>query len=358
MNEELTAVRSLDTIAAEIRALTASMLSNVIEIGRRMVEAKDVVPYGQFGDWLRENTGYSTSTANNFMRIFAEYGDPQKSLFGSEPLCQTFGKLSYSKALALLSVPAEERESFAAEVDAEHLSTRELKEAIAAREAAEQALAQADEAIGNITDRLNEAKTALEEERAAAEGTALKLQEAQEQRDAFREKLRAQAEKNEELQKQVKELENRPTEVAVQEPSQEDIDRAVAEAMAETEKAHAAEIEALKSNKQAEVQRADKLAEEKKKLAEQLAEAREKLKSADAGSAEEKKALSAEVERLKKELVMSDSAVTAFRLHFASWQTAYKQMTEELAKVAPETQEKLRAAVSAQMSAWRADNER
>lgn len=351
MNEELTTVRSLDTIAAEIRALTASMLSNVIEIGRRMVEAKDVVPYGQFGEWLRENTGYSTSTANNFMRIFAEYGDPQKSLFGSEPLCQTFGKLSYSKALALLSVPAEERESFAAEVDAEHLSTRELKEAIAAREAAEQALAQANEEAEKAIERAEAAEDKVDD----LTRQLRDAEEWQEQSDIDYEENRLEIEK---LNARIKELENRPTEVAVQEPSQEDIDRAVAEAMAEAEKAHAAEIEALKSNKQAEVQRADRLAEEKKALAEKLKAANEKLKAASSGDTAEKDRLSVEVERLKKELAMSDSAVTAFRLHFASWQTAYKQMTEELAKVAPETQEKLRAAVSAQMSAWRADNER
>lgn len=336
MNEELTTVRSLDTIAAEIRALTASMLSNVIEIGRRMVEAKDVVPYGQFGDWLRENTGYSTSTANNFMRIFAEYGDPQKSLFGTEPLCQTFGKLSYSKALALLSVPAEERESFAVEVDAEHLSTRELKEAIAQRD---------------------EALRALEEERQNAEGAETEISDLQADLDIERDKvedlkarLRKEKENADELARQVEELENRPTEVAVQEPSQEDIDRAVAEAMKTIEAQHAEQLRQLRET--AEADRAGA-----QKLAQQLKEVRDKLKTANAGGAEKEEKLRAEIDRLNKALAMSDSTVTAFRLYFSAWQAAYKNMIAELAKVAPETQEKLRAAVSAQMSAWKGAEE-
>ena len=76
--------RTPDTIAAEIRALTASMLCNVLEIGRRMCEVKEMLPHGSFGDWIRENTGYSSSTANNFMRLFQEYGAEQGSLFGTE----------------------------------------------------------------------------------------------------------------------------------------------------------------------------------------------------------------------------------------------------------------------------------
>ena len=126
--------RTLDMVAAEIRAFTAGMLNNAIEIGRRMVEAKAMLPYGQFGAWISENTGYSASAANNFMRLFDEYGAMQGSLFGASAESQTFGKLPPSKALALLAVPADERETFAEENDAEHTSVRELKRLIAERE--------------------------------------------------------------------------------------------------------------------------------------------------------------------------------------------------------------------------------
>lgn len=122
--------RTLDMVAAEIRAFTAGMLNNAIEIGRRMVEAKAMLPYGQFGTWISENTGYSASAANNFMRLFDEYGAMQGSLFGASAESQTFGKLPPSKALALLAVPADEREAFAVESDAEHSSVRELKRKI------------------------------------------------------------------------------------------------------------------------------------------------------------------------------------------------------------------------------------
>lgn len=138
-----TMARTPDTIAAEIRALTASMLSNVLEIGRRMCEVKEMLPHGSFGDWIRDNTGYSPSTANNFMRLFREYGAEQGSLFGTDVNCQTFGNLSYSKALALLNVPAEDREEFVKDHDVEAMSTRELQQAIQERD---KARAEAEEA--------------------------------------------------------------------------------------------------------------------------------------------------------------------------------------------------------------------
>lgn len=149
--------RTLDMVAAEIRAFTAGMLNNAIEIGRRMVEAKAMLPYGQFGEWITENTGYSASAANNFMRLFDEYGAMQGSLFGATAESQTFGKLPPSKALALLSVPVDEREAFAVEHDAEHTSVRELKRQI------EQYRRERDEAVRKAEAAQTELETAEED---------------------------------------------------------------------------------------------------------------------------------------------------------------------------------------------------
>ena len=134
MTTDLTNTRTPDVIAAEIRALTSTMLTSVIEIGRRFAEAKAMLPHGQFGPWLESSTGYSQRTANNYMRLFEEYGDSQGSLFGASVNSQAFANLPYSKALALLAVPAEEREEFAEVVDAEGLSLRELQEKLRERD--------------------------------------------------------------------------------------------------------------------------------------------------------------------------------------------------------------------------------
>lgn len=123
--------RTPQLIAAEIRSIDAQtreiVLRSAIEIGKKLNEAKALVAHGEWGDWLQENVNYSQSTANNFMRVADEYGSNFQAL----------ENLSYTQAVALLAVPAEEREQFAAEVGAEKLSTRELKAAVKAKQDAE-----------------------------------------------------------------------------------------------------------------------------------------------------------------------------------------------------------------------------
>lgn len=127
-------VRTPIMIATEINSIKDQtkkmLLVNSIEIGRRLVEAKTLVPHGEWGKWLEESVDYSKSTATNLMKIFDQYGADQFSLFGSEAKSQALGNLSYTQAVALLGVPAEERETFIKENDVESMSTRELQQAI------------------------------------------------------------------------------------------------------------------------------------------------------------------------------------------------------------------------------------
>lgn len=117
-------IRSAEVIAAEIRSIDAQtreiVLRSAIEIGKRLNEAKELVAHGEWGPWLESNVQYSQSTANNFMRIAEEYG----SNF------QAIENMSYTKALALLGVPAEEREQFVQENELESMSARELKQVV------------------------------------------------------------------------------------------------------------------------------------------------------------------------------------------------------------------------------------
>lgn len=132
--------RKIELVTQEIKELCRQAqcmaLAYIVEIGRRLAEAKSILPHGAWGDWLKQEVNFSQSTANNYMKLFEEYGDTQMTLFGAFTNSQSFGNLSYSKALQLLAVPADEREEFATEVDAEHISVSKLKEAIEERDAA------------------------------------------------------------------------------------------------------------------------------------------------------------------------------------------------------------------------------
>ena len=119
------------------------VLYNSIEIGRRLLEAKEIVAYGEWGKWLKESVDYSQSTANNLMRIFEEYGADQITFLNDNAKSQALGNLSYTQAVALMGIPSEDREVFIAQNNIDDMSTRELHQAIKDKEKAEKEKADA-----------------------------------------------------------------------------------------------------------------------------------------------------------------------------------------------------------------------
>ncbi len=124
-------VRTPEIIAIEINSIKEQtkniVLQNSIEIGRKLVEAKSLLPHGEWGKWLEKSVAYSQRTANDLMRIFNEYGSSQITFLGDNLNSQTYANLSYSNALALLGLPSDTREKFVEENNVEDMSARELK---------------------------------------------------------------------------------------------------------------------------------------------------------------------------------------------------------------------------------------
>lgn len=133
------AVRTPEIIAAEIESIKGQtrsvILQSSIEIGKRLVEAKEMVSHGEWADWLKHSVDYSHSTANNLMKIYNEFGDSK---------IPTIENLSYTKAVALLGVPDEEREQFLSENDVEDMSAKELQQTIKEKKDLEKRLRKAE----------------------------------------------------------------------------------------------------------------------------------------------------------------------------------------------------------------------
>lgn len=188
--------RTPEVIAAEINSIKEQtrkvVLYNSIEIGRKLVEAKELVPHGEWGNWLEEAVDYSKSTANNLMKIFEEYGSDQITLLDDNLKSQAFGNLNYSQAVLLLGLPSEEREKFVEENKVDEMSTRELKKAIddlkKANKEKDNALKERDEAIEKLS--------ALEESNRILEET---FNEGAEERNSLEEKVK-------ELEKEIEEV--------------------------------------------------------------------------------------------------------------------------------------------------------
>ncbi|MGN4127994.1 DUF3102 domain-containing protein [Lysinibacillus sphaericus] len=132
---QLITERSTDVIAAEINAIKfqtqTMMLQASSEIGKRLIEAKEQLQHGDWGKWLKENVEYSQSTANNLMQIHTEYNSNSQAL----------GNLSYTKAVALLGIDAEEREAFVQENNVDELSSRELQKVVKEKQKLEKEIA-------------------------------------------------------------------------------------------------------------------------------------------------------------------------------------------------------------------------
>ena len=201
--------RTVEAVTLEIQTLQRQaqqlLLGYAIEIGRRLVEVKAMLPHGQWGTYIKEQVGYSQSTANNLMRIFEEYGTAQQSIFGPEAISQAIGNLSYTKALRLLALPADEREAFVEEHNVEDMSTRELEAAIKERD-----------------DALRRA----EEDRAEREA-------AEQAREKIAQDMALANERVAQLSRELEELRSRPVEVAVQHAEEEELEQARREAAAD-----------------------------------------------------------------------------------------------------------------------------
>lgn len=225
INVESTAigVRTADTIATEINTIKRQtqkiMLASSIEIGKRLTEAKDMIDHGAWGKWLQDNVNYSERTAQNLMRVYDQYGDKfgmteMDSLFASGAP-NVFEELSYTQALALLSLPTDaEREEFVKENDVASMSTRELQEAIKARKEAEDRAMDAEKRAWEAKEKLRQAENrALQAEDKARNA---------EQSDLYDERLTAAERERDVLQKRVLELEARP---AISDAGQEKIEK-------------------------------------------------------------------------------------------------------------------------------------
>jgi DNA repair exonuclease SbcCD ATPase subunit len=236
MNE---VTRSAAVIAEEINLIksqTSGILSaaysyahrSCMEIGKRLLEAKELVPFGEWGGWLESNFEYSESTAGTLMRIYREYGSEQIDLITGKSPAETFEGLSQSQLTELFALPMAARVDFVEEHKEEladgELSIREMRELIRQQkeliEKQEQDIRDNDVSYGELVDQ----KRAVEEEN-----------------DKLIKDLT-------ERQIEIEELKKKPVEVVtetVHEPSKAQIKEIEKAATEKTEKKYKDEIEKL-----------------------------------------------------------------------------------------------------------------
>lgn len=283
--------RTIETITGEILDAQRRGGEAIITIGRCLIEAKEKLPHGEWLPWLSEQIHYSEKTAQNFMRLAREFTNPQ-----------ALADLGATKALALLALPAEEREQFVEEHNVVDMTSRQLQQAIKERDEARAAAehAQADAAAAE------QARAKMADDMRLLNA---RLEGSREDRDqAIRDREQA-IQDADRLEKELAELKARPVDVAVETVvDQEAIDKARAEAVAGMQD----KLDRAKAAKEK--------AEEKRKAAEEaLAAAQEQL------------------ERLRKEdkraELSSDKDLAQFELLFGQAQETVNKMHGIMLKV-------------------------
>ena len=181
MNEMMT--RTPEVIATEINVIKAQArdvyVRSAIEIGRRLYEVKAMVPYGKWGEWLKNNVDYSDRTAQNLIAVYEEYGrngDPQ-----------AIAGLNFTQAVLLLRLDGETRAELLEQKDVPGMSVRELEDEIRKANAEiEKRQLTIDQLIGAAEEKAAAEENALKAEREQAEAMRTELSRVRNEADAAR----------------------------------------------------------------------------------------------------------------------------------------------------------------------------
>lgn len=337
--QEIESGNRLQQLAVEIitfdRQAKITAVSCAIEIGERLLEAKDLVPHGEWGKWLKENVNYSQSTANNLMRLYKEYGNNQGSLFTTVTNSQAIMNLDVSKALALTVLPPEEREEFVAEHDVEQMSTRDLKEALQENRELKQQQQQLQKQLEEKDRQVKETSAQLDTAITERQKMQEKLSETVNQNAGYEKSLQVKidAAKKLEQEKKAAEEKRRESEQKVQQLQQQ-ID-ALKEQKLQPDQQMIGQLRA-EAEKQAQQQfqeQIEKLTQEKERAEQKAQQAEEKNRQL------ESKASSVQ----SRELIVFDEKFKAF-------QDNYNQLNTLIAKMEDATAGKVREAVKKLLS--------
>ena len=110
---------TIESLTLEIKFHLNQMGFHVIEVGKRLIQAKEMLPHGEWATWLQNNFQLKKSAAYNFMHIAERFGKNE-----SDSNFQTSGSFDISifkpsQLVELLALPEGDEEKFIADKAAE-----------------------------------------------------------------------------------------------------------------------------------------------------------------------------------------------------------------------------------------------
>ena len=320
--------RDLEIIESEILIYKRNAGQAIIEIGKRLNEAKAQLSHGEWLPWLREKVDISERSARDFMRLAREYSKSAE-----------IADLGASKALALLALPVSEREQFAAEkheVDGveksvSDMTAKELKKAIEERDAARQTM-----------EAMKARAEVAEQSREKMEKDMIHLKELQKR---AREAEEAKAEELRRVEAELEALRAKPVDVAVEyRTDPKELDAAREEGLSQARKSSQAILDAKEKALAAAEEQAKKLKEDLRRAREEAKAANINLQNAEKEAREAKKQAE-NAGKLAK--VNSNENMVKFGVLFNQAQDTVNRMADAMGKEPEENRAKMRKALNA-----------
>jgi chromosome segregation ATPase len=84
-------------------------LLTVVEVGKKLIEAKELIGHGGWLDYLEKTIGFSERNAQRYMKIYKEYGSGLNTKILSD--------LSYTNAARLLQLPEEDKKELLSDIE-------------------------------------------------------------------------------------------------------------------------------------------------------------------------------------------------------------------------------------------------
>lgn len=123
--------------AIDIHGHASKARDNLIAIGNRLLQIKNLLPHGQFQDWVEKEFGIERRMAQNYMAVATRFGNNQQ--FADKNEIISFFSPTAMYLLASPSTPVEAVEAAIAESEesGQRLKVRRIKEIVAEYTAAD-----------------------------------------------------------------------------------------------------------------------------------------------------------------------------------------------------------------------------
>ena len=96
---------TIEVITVEIKFYLGQMTQNIIEVGKRLIMAKELVPSGEWINWLKDNFNLTRRSAQNFMNVADRFGNMSNSQNGKSISQIDILSFNSTQLISMLALP-------------------------------------------------------------------------------------------------------------------------------------------------------------------------------------------------------------------------------------------------------------